>query len=97
MRYVVFDLLHHGGESLLELPYEQRRVRLLELGLDCAGVVVPGDFTDTPGVLVVTASRETGLGGRGRVTVDVDVSARAAVPGVVKTAVRHTAEVIIAG
>ena len=48
VRYVVFDLLHHGGESLLELPYEQRRVRLLELELDRAGVVELGASPTPP-------------------------------------------------
>jgi bifunctional non-homologous end joining protein LigD len=28
VHYVVFDLLQHRGESLLELPYQQRRTRL---------------------------------------------------------------------
>ena len=40
-----------GEESLLELPYVQRRARLLELELDRVGVVVPANFTDTPGEL----------------------------------------------
>jgi bifunctional non-homologous end joining protein LigD len=30
----LFDLLHHGGQSLLALPYTARRERLAELGLD---------------------------------------------------------------
>jgi bifunctional non-homologous end joining protein LigD len=30
----LFDLLHHGGQSLLPLPYTERRGRLAELGLD---------------------------------------------------------------
>jgi bifunctional non-homologous end joining protein LigD len=30
----LFDLLHHGGQSLLALPYTKRRERLAELGLD---------------------------------------------------------------
>jgi bifunctional non-homologous end joining protein LigD len=63
VQYVVFDLLYHGGESLLELPYVERRTRLIELGLDRAGVVVPANFTDTPGALVLTAAREQGLEG----------------------------------
>jgi bifunctional non-homologous end joining protein LigD len=32
--YVIFDLLHHDGASLLELPYEERRARLEALGLE---------------------------------------------------------------
>src|ERR1700677_1343770 len=30
----LFDLLHHGDQSLLALPYTERRERLAELGLD---------------------------------------------------------------
>jgi len=30
----LFDLLHHGGQSLLPVPYTGRRERLAELGLD---------------------------------------------------------------
>jgi len=32
--YVIFDLLHLDGEPVRELPYDQRRVLLLGLGLD---------------------------------------------------------------
>ena len=39
--FVIFDLLHLDGESLLGLPYEERRERLAELGLD-------GDSWQTP-------------------------------------------------
>jgi len=45
----VFDLLRQGGQLLLELPYVQRRARLLELELHRAGVVVPANSTDTAG------------------------------------------------
>ena len=37
----LFDLLHHGGQSLLPVPYALRRERLEELGLD-------GDPVRTP-------------------------------------------------
>ena len=33
-RYVIFDLLFLDGHSLMALPYEERRERLLELGLN---------------------------------------------------------------
>jgi len=63
VQYVVFDLLHDGQDLLLDVPYEQRRARLLDLELDRVGVVVPQNFTDTPGALVMTAARELGLEG----------------------------------
>jgi bifunctional non-homologous end joining protein LigD len=37
----VFDVLHQGDESLLELPYTERRGRLAELGLDANPVRTP--------------------------------------------------------
>ena len=37
VQFVVFDLLWQGGESLLELPYVQRRARLVGLGLTGLG------------------------------------------------------------
>jgi bifunctional non-homologous end joining protein LigD len=37
----VFDLLHHGTDSLLDRPYTERRARLEELGLDTAPVRTP--------------------------------------------------------
>jgi bifunctional non-homologous end joining protein LigD len=37
----VFDVLHQGDESLLELPYTERRGRLAELGLDADPVRTP--------------------------------------------------------
>jgi bifunctional non-homologous end joining protein LigD len=46
----LFDLLHHGDESLLPLPYTGRRERLAELGLDADPIRTtpwyPGDAAD---------------------------------------------------
>jgi bifunctional non-homologous end joining protein LigD len=39
--YMVFDLLALDGESLLDLPYRERRARLVALGLDGPGWQVP--------------------------------------------------------
>jgi bifunctional non-homologous end joining protein LigD len=41
VQYYLFDLLHLGGESLLPLPYTERRDRLDALGLDEEPVRVP--------------------------------------------------------
>ncbi len=41
VQYYVFDLLHHGEESLLARPYTERRARLEELGLDAEPVRAP--------------------------------------------------------
>lgn len=60
--YVIFDLLHLDGTSLLGISYEARRARLEELGLD-------GDAWQTPsfhrgdGERILAATRERGLEG----------------------------------
>jgi bifunctional non-homologous end joining protein LigD len=60
--YIVFDLLWLDGHSLMELPYAERRERLLELGLN-------GDRWQTPahhvgdGAAMLEATRAQGLEG----------------------------------
>ena len=60
--FLIFDLLHLDGRSLLGLPYEQRRELLLALEF-------AGDTWQTPpafagsGRAAIRASREQGLGG----------------------------------
>ncbi|MFC4950102.1 DNA ligase [Pseudonocardia sp. GCM10023141] len=97
VQYVVFDLLAFDGRPLLELPYQDRRRLLIELGLDQPGVTVPANFTDTPGSLVMAAAQQQGLEG-----VVAKRSSSPYQPGRrsrawIKTPIRHTAEVIIAG
>jgi bifunctional non-homologous end joining protein LigD len=60
--YVVFDLLHQAGRSLLRNPYAQRRALLDALGLQAGTVSVPPAF---PGEVqaVIDASRQLGLEG----------------------------------
>jgi len=97
VQYVVFDLLLDGREVLLELPYEQRRARLLDLELNRVGVVVPQNFTDAPGALVMTAAREQGLEGVVAKRLGSVYQPGRRSRAWVKTPIRHTAEVIIAG
>ena len=60
--YLVFDLLEWDGESLLGLPYAQRRERLEALGL--AGERwVPTPWFRGGGAVVLAASRDNGLEG----------------------------------
>jgi len=60
--YMVFDLLWLDGESLLDLPYLERRERLLALGLDGDRVRVPAHYVGE-GTALLTASREQNLEG----------------------------------
>ena len=59
--YYVFDLLHIGPESLLPVPYTQRRARLDELGLGTGPVHTPPSWQG--GAAVRHASIEQGLEG----------------------------------
>lgn len=62
--FYVFDLLHHGGTSLLREPYDERRERLAALALDgVAGVAVPPAYTDVPARDLLAVARRHGLEG----------------------------------
>jgi bifunctional non-homologous end joining protein LigD len=59
--YMIFDLLRYGGDSLLHLPYEQRRSGLDALGLAGPHWMVPPVFADGPAP--AAAARENRLEG----------------------------------
>jgi bifunctional non-homologous end joining protein LigD len=60
--YMVFDLLWLDGESLLQVPYLERRERLFELGLHGDRVQVPAHFVGE-GTALLAASKEQDLEG----------------------------------
>ena len=60
--YMVFDLLWLDGDSLLDLPYLERRERLLDLELDGDRVKVPAHFVGE-GTALLAASKEQQLEG----------------------------------
>lgn len=60
--YLVFDLLWLDGHSLMDLPYEERRARLKELGLQGPHWQTP-DHVVGDGAAVLEASRASGLEG----------------------------------
>jgi bifunctional non-homologous end joining protein LigD len=60
--YLVFDLLHLDGTSLLALPYDDRRAALEQLGLDGDRWAVPPAFPGH-GAEAMSVSREQGLEG----------------------------------
>lgn len=97
VQYAVFDVLHRGGQALLELPYVERRAVLTGLGLERPGLTVPANFTDTPGALVMAAVQQQGLEGviAKRLTSTYQPGRRS--KSWIKTPYRRTAHVIIAG
>jgi bifunctional non-homologous end joining protein LigD len=58
----VFDLLYRGEESLLGLPYTERRARLEDLGLDAGPVRTPPWYPDDADIVLAT-SLQHGLEG----------------------------------
>ena len=60
--YVIFDLLHLDGESLLTLTYEERRERLETLGLNGESWQTPS-YHRGDGAAMLEASRARGLEG----------------------------------
>ncbi|MQA13090.1 MAG: DNA ligase [Pseudonocardiaceae bacterium] len=96
VHYVVFDLLHLDDAALLTEPYLRRRALLAELELP-TGVLAPPHFTDVTGPDMLAAARAEDM--EGTVAKRLDSTYR---PGVrshawIKTALRHTQEVVIAG
>ncbi len=63
VQYVVFDLLHLGDRSLLELPYGRRRELLARLDFERPGLRVPANFTDVAGEVVLAGIAQQGLEG----------------------------------
>ena len=59
--YVVFDVLHLGGKSLLDLPYRERRRQLEALGLTGVSLLTGDSYQDARGADVLAAAREHGL------------------------------------
>lgn len=98
VQYVVFDLLRLGGRSLVGLPYRERRARLLDLDVAAGrGVAVPPNFVDTPGPAVLAAAEQQGLEGVVAKRVESVYQPGRRSRSWIKTAIRHTHEVIVVG
>jgi bifunctional non-homologous end joining protein LigD len=63
IHYVIFDLLHLDGRSLLDEPLSERRRLLAGLELSGGFWSTPGDFTDVDGNDILAASLSQGLEG----------------------------------
>ena len=58
LAFMAFDLLSLDGETLLDLPYRERRALLHELGLDSPTWRVPPSFADPEALLEATRAHE---------------------------------------
>jgi bifunctional non-homologous end joining protein LigD len=61
--YIVFDVLHLGGTSLLDATYDERRTLLESLDLELDGVTTSAAYRDVPGADVFAAAASRGLEG----------------------------------
>ncbi len=61
--YVVFDVLHLDGHSLLDLPYDERRRHLESLGLSGESLATGDSLHGVSGADVLAAARDSGLEG----------------------------------
>ncbi|MEJ3657319.1 non-homologous end-joining DNA ligase [Actinomycetes bacterium KLBMP 9759] len=95
--FAVFDVLQLDGRSLLDLPYAQRRSVLVDLGLSTRGVVVPPNFVDIAGQTVMDAASAQGLEGIVAKRLNSTYQPGRRTRSWIKTPIRHTAEVVIAG
>lgn len=98
VQYVVFDLLRHDGRATIGLPYTERRALLDSLDLDgAAGWRVAPNFVDVAGSVVLAAAEQQGLEGVVAKRVESTYQPGRRSRSWIKTAIRHTHEVIIAG
>lgn len=93
----VFDLLHSGSRSTLDLPYTQRRHLLQELDLDDEVIKTPPWWADDAGADLMNAAAEQGLEGviAKRLTSGYQPGLRSR--HWIKAPLNTTTEVIIAG
>jgi bifunctional non-homologous end joining protein LigD len=95
--YLVFDVLHLDGESLLAASYDERRDALESLGLAGDSVAVPPAFRDAAGADVLAAAEAGQLEGVVAKRRDSVYRPGERSPQWVKVKVTRTQEVVIGG
>ena len=93
--YMIFDLLRYGGESLLGVPYGERRGFLESLDLGSGPWMVPPAFTDGPAT--EAAARENHLEGVVAKRLDTAYLPGARSPDWVKVKFDRTGDYVIGG
>jgi len=96
VHYVVFDLLHLDDRSLLTAPYQRRRALLAELELP-AGLLVPPHFPGATGPEMLAVAKAEDLEGVLAKRLDSTYRPGVRSPAWIKTALRQTQEVVVAG
>jgi bifunctional non-homologous end joining protein LigD len=94
--YVIFDLLWLEGRSLMDLPYVERRERLMELGLDGPTWQTPAHHVGD-GAALLEASRAQGLEGILAKRVDCPYTPGRRSQGWIKVKNVRRADVVIGG
>ncbi len=95
--FVAFDVLYLDGVSLLDAPYDERRIRLESLHLSGARCTTTESFRDVPGRDILAAAAANGLEGvvAKRRTSPYRPGRRS--PDWVKTKTERTEEVLVGG
>ncbi len=93
--YVAFDLLHQGGQSLLPLPWSQRRERLTALPDRAGPLLIPDVYPDGPALFAATLAQ--GLEGVVSKRIDARYYPGERSSSWVKVAHRPTLSVLVGG
>jgi bifunctional non-homologous end joining protein LigD len=94
--YLIFDLLWLDGHSLIDLPYLERRARLMELGLNADRWRTPAHHVGD-GAALLEASRAQGLEGIIAKRTDCPYAPGRRSPTWVKVKNKRRADVVIGG
>ncbi|MEU7144141.1 non-homologous end-joining DNA ligase [Nocardia sp. NPDC046473] len=97
IQYLVFDLLADSGESLLALPYTERRARLDELAIDLPIARTPPYYANVDATTMLGVARDHGLEGIIAKRLDSTYQPGRRSPAWIKTPLRRTTEVVVAG
>ncbi|KAA8889656.1 ATP-dependent DNA ligase [Nocardia colli] len=97
VQYLVFDLLDDSGESLLSLPYTERRARLDELAIDLPLARTPPYYANVDATTMLDVARDHGLEGIVAKRLDSTYQPGRRSPAWIKTPLRKTTEIVVAG
>ncbi|MEU8896144.1 non-homologous end-joining DNA ligase [Nocardia sp. NPDC048505] len=97
VEYFAFDVLELDGEPVMNLPYQQRRDRLAALALEGPGVHASPYWVDVDAETMLALAHEHHLEGIVSKLLTSTYRPGTRSPAWIKTAIRHTTEVIVAG